>query len=137
MLRDLGDVGKELLGRIEGPFTFRLILQPLVAAALAVRAGVKDARIGRPPHLWTIMHQPEKRGQLLRETWREVRKVFILAVLIDIVYEIVVFHWVYPLQPFFVAAVLAVVPYLLLRGLVNRLARRRRSRVVERRRDAA
>jgi len=134
----LRDVGKELLGRIEGPFTFRLILQPLVAAALAVRAGIKDARAGRPPHLWTILRQPEQRRHLLSETWREVRKVFIVAVLIDIVYEIVVFRWVYPLQPFIVAAVLAVLPYLLLRGVVNRLASRRyRSKAGERRRDAA
>lgn len=133
----LRDVGKELLGRIEGPFAFRLILQPIVAAALAVRAGIKDARTGRSPHLWAIIHQPERRRDLLRETWQSVRKVFIVAVLIDIVYEIVVFRWVYPLQPFIVAVVLAVVPYLLLRGMVNRLARHHRSEVEQRRRDAA
>jgi len=133
----LRDVGKELLGRIEGPFAFRLVLQPIVATALAVRAGIKDARAGRSPHFWTIIHEPEHRGQLLRETWREVRKVFIVALLIDIVYEFVVFRWVYPLQPFIVAAVLAVLPYLLLRGLVNRLARRYRSRVKEQKRKAA
>jgi hypothetical protein len=133
----LRDVGKELLGRIEGPFAFRLVLQPIVAAALAIRTGIKDARTGRPPHLWSIVHEHERRHELLRETWREVRNVFIVAVLIDIVYEIVVFRWVYPLQPFIVATVLAVLPYLLLRGLVNRLARRYRSRVAEQKRKAA
>jgi uncharacterized MAPEG superfamily protein len=137
MLRDLGDVGKQLLGRFDGPFTFRLILQPLMATIYAVRAGLRDARAGRPPHLWTIMHQQEQRSHLLRESWREVRKVFIFAVLIDIVYEIVVFRWVYPLQPFIVATVLAVIPYLLLRSLVNRLASRYRSGAAERKRKAA
>jgi hypothetical protein len=133
----LRDVGEELLGRIEGPFAFRLVLQPIVAAALAIRAGIKDARTGRSPHMWSIIHEPERRRQLLRETWREIKKVFIVAVLIDVVYEFVVFRWVYPLQPFIVAAVLAVLPYLLLRGLVNRLARRYRSGVAERKRKAA
>jgi hypothetical protein len=137
MLRDLSDVGKQLLGRFDGPFTFRLILQPIVAAALAIRSGIKDARAGRPPHLWAIKNQPERRLELLRETWREVRKVFIFAVLIDVVYEIVVFHTVYPLQPFIVAAVLAVIPYLALRGVVNRLVRRFRSEDAERKRKAA
>jgi predicted PurR-regulated permease PerM len=66
-----------------------------------------------------------------------VGKVFLVAVLIDVVYEIVVFRWVYPLQPFLVAIVLAVIPYLLIRGPVNRLARRRRPRVTAKKRDAA
>jgi hypothetical protein len=136
MLRDLSDVGKQLLGRFEGPFTFRLILQPIVAAALAIRSGIKDARLGRPPHLWAIKNQPQRRAELLRETWRDVRKVFIFAVLIDVVYEIVVFHAVYPLQPLIVAAVLAVIPYLALRGVVNRIVSGR-SKVEEEKRKAA
>ena len=136
MLRDLSDVGKQLLGRVEGPFTFRLILQPIVAAALAIRSGIKDARVGRPPHLWAIKNQPQRRLELLRETWRDVRKVFIFAVLIDVVYEVVVFHTVYPLQPFIVAAVLAVIPYLALRGVVNRLVRRRLKVAGEKRKAA-
>jgi hypothetical protein len=136
MLRDLSDVGKQLLGRFEGPFTFRLILQPIVAAALAIRSGIKDARLGRPPHLWAIKNQPQRRAELLRETWRDVRKVFIFAVLIDVVYEIVVFHTVYPLQPLIVAAVLAVIPYPALRGVVNRIVSGR-SKVEEEKRKAA
>ena len=38
-----------LIGRIEGPLTLRLVLQPTMASFLAVRAGLKDARsAGRP-----------------------------------------------------------------------------------------
>ena len=133
----LRNVGRELIGRVEGPLSFRFILQPIVAVALAIRAGLKDARAGRPPHLWAIVHDPLHRRDLLGETWKEVRNVFILAVIIDVVYEFVVFRWVYPLQPFIVATLLAAVPYLCVRGLVNRLARRRRSEAEGRRRDAA
>jgi hypothetical protein len=130
-------VWSELIGRVDGPFAFRIIIQPIVAAILAVRAGLRDAREGRPPHLWAILTDPTHRSGLLRDTWREVRKVFIAAVIIDVVYEIVVFRWVYPVQPFMVAIVLAVIPYLVIRGLVNRLARRHQPRVEEHKRDAA
>lgn len=32
-----------------------------------------------------------------------MRNVFIAAVIIDVIYEIIVFRWVYPIQPFIVA----------------------------------
>jgi hypothetical protein len=38
----------DLVGRLTGPMTFRLILQPLMAILIAVRDGVKDAREDRP-----------------------------------------------------------------------------------------
>jgi hypothetical protein len=131
------NVWRELIGRVDGPFAFRFALQPIVAALLAVRAGLKDARAGRPPHLWTIVTDARNRRGLLWETWREVRKVFIAAVIIDVVYEFVVFRRVYPIQPFIVALVLAVIPYILIRGPVDRLARRYQPIAKEKKRDAA
>lgn len=133
----LRNVGRELIGRVDGPFAFRMFIQPAVAAFLAVRAGLRDARAGRTPHLWAIMTDATNRRGLLRETWKELRNVFIAAVIIDVVYEIVVFRRVYPIQPFIVAVVLAVLPYLAIRGLVNRLARRHQPIAEEKKRDAA
>lgn len=130
-------VWSDLIGRVDGPFAFRLIIQPIVASILAVRAGLKDAREGRTPHFWAIVTDPVRRRALLLETWRQVAKVFIAAVTIDVIYEIVVFRWVYPVQALIVATVLAVVPYLVIRGPVNRLARRHSPRVEEKKRDAA
>ena len=115
-----------LVDRVGGPMTFRLILQPLMATLLAVRAGLKDAREGRPPYLWTIITDPSQRVDLLREGWRSIARVFILAVVMDLIYEWVMGRYFYPLETFIVAIVLAVVPYLVLRGPVNRIARRRR-----------
>jgi hypothetical protein len=51
-----------------------------------------------------------------------VAKVFVVAVLIDIAYQWIVFRWVYPLEALVVAFLLACVPYLLVRGPANRLA---------------
>ena len=44
-----------LIGRLSGPLTPRLFLQPAVAIFLAVRDGVKDAREQRPPHFLRIV----------------------------------------------------------------------------------
>jgi hypothetical protein len=59
---------------------------------------------------------------LLRSGWKSVAKVFTMAVVLDVVYQLIVARWVYPLESVIVAFVLACVPYLLLRGPVNRIA---------------
>ncbi len=113
-----------LVGRIDGPLKFRLILQPCVATFFAIRAGLQDAREKRAPYFWAIFTEPERRGELLREGWQAVMKVFILAVLMDLVYQYLILGWLYPVAALFVAFMLAFVPYLLIRGPVNRIARR-------------
>ena len=114
----------ELGGRIGGPMTFRLILQPTIATLVALRAGLKDAREGRPAYFWTLLTGRGQRIALLREGWRAIFKIFILAVIMDVIYELIVLGWIYPFENLLVATILAVVPYLLIRGPVNRLARR-------------
>jgi hypothetical protein len=47
-----------------------------------------------------------------------------LGALIDLIYQLMVFRRVYPLQLVVVVLILAFVPYLLLRGPVKRIARR-------------
>ena len=114
---------ENLIDRVSGPMKFRLILQPIVAAILATRAGLKDAREGRPPYFWAIFTDPLHRRKLLQEGWKAVAKVFVVAVIIDFVYQVVVFRWFYPGEAFIVAAVLALMPYLFIRGPVNRIVR--------------
>lgn len=112
--------------RIGGPMTFRIILQPLMASILAIRAGLKDAKEGQPPYLWTILTDAGQRGDLIRHGWKSVARVFFLAIIMDVIYQLIVLRWVYPLELLLIAVLLAVVPYLLLRGPVNRLVRRLR-----------
>ncbi len=116
----------DLVGRLTGPLTMRLFLQPAVAAFFAIRDGIKDAREGRPPHFWRLLTgPPEARRRRLQEGWKAVAKVFIMAIVLDCLYQVIVFRWVYPFEALVVAFVLAYLPYLLLRGLVNRLLRAR------------
>jgi len=115
-------VWMNLGGRVGGAMTFRLILQPTMAALLALRAGLKDAREGRPPYLWTVLTDPAHRLDLLREGWKGIARVFFLAVIMDAIYQLIVARWIYPLELVIVAILLAVVPYVLIRGPVNRIA---------------
>ncbi len=117
-------VWTNLMDRVGGPMTFRVILQPTMAVLLAVRAGLKDAREGRPPYLWTILTDPEERDGLLREGWKSTARVFLLAVIMDVIYQLIVQHWIYPGEVLIVAVLLAIVPYLLIRGPVTRVAER-------------
>jgi hypothetical protein len=116
----------DLAGRITGPMSFRLVLQPAMAIFLAIRAGLQDAREGRPAYFRTILTNPGDRRGLLREGWSAVAKVFLAAVLIDVVYQFLVLRFVYPGEALLVAFILAFLPYLLVRGFVNRLAQTRR-----------
>ena len=52
-------------------------------------------------------------------------KVFMLALALDVVYQIVELRFVYPGEAVIVAFLLAIVPYLILRGLVTRLMSRK------------
>jgi hypothetical protein len=115
-------VWENLVGRVNGPMHFRLLLQPTMAAIFAIRAGMKDAREGRPAYFWSILAEPSAR-KMITEGWQDVAKVFMMAMIIDAVYQLFVLRWFYPLDALIVAIVLAIVPYLLIRGPVNRIAR--------------
>jgi len=110
------------------PLAFRYILQPTVAAFYAWRVGRKDADEGRPPFLQALLLEPARRRALLLEGWSHVSKVFILAMVMDAIYQFITVRWFYPFEALMVAVILAVLPYMLLRGLVNRLFRARRLR---------
>jgi hypothetical protein len=112
-----------LIGRIGGPMTFRLVLQPTVAICFAIRGRIRDAREERRPHAWVILTDSTRRKELLRESWEDVAKVFLAAVIIDFIYQVTEFRWFYPEEALIVAAFLALLPYFLLRGLRNRIAR--------------
>ena len=116
-------VWDNLMARASGPMNFRLIIQPAVASFLAIRAGLKDAREGRPTFLWTAVTNRAHRPELFRQGRNDVGKVFALAVLLDAIYQLIVQRGVYVLELVIVATSLAVVPYILLRGPVSRIAK--------------
>jgi hypothetical protein len=121
---------EDLMARDSGPFHVRLIIQPLVATFLAIRAGWADAREGRPIFFWTLAREPAQTRLMLRNLWRIAGKVFLVALVLDALYQIIVLHWIYPIQALIVATLLAFVPCMVVRAVGNRIvtmARRRQS----------
>lgn len=115
---------EDIFGRTSaGPFKLRFILQPTMATIFAIRAGLRDGREGRPPYLKTLVSDRSARHVLLKEAWKDVGKMFVMALVLDVAYQIIMFHTVYPLQSLFLAFALAIVPYVVLRGPVSRIAR--------------
>ena len=118
----------DFLARFDGPLHFRLFVQPLMAIVFAVRDGTRDARDGRSAYLWTLLTDSAQRRYLLESGWKGISKVFVLAVVLDVVYQLIVWREVKPLQALLTAAVLALIPYALLRGPVNRAVGSSRTR---------
>jgi hypothetical protein len=119
------------LPRLDGPLHFRFIFQPLMAIIFATIDGIKDAKMGRAPYFWDIVKNPAKRRQLLILGWERFGKIFILAVVLDLIYQIKVYHFWYPGETLAVAILLAVLPYVIVRGPVNRIFSWRRNRLAQ------
>ena len=79
----------QLIAQPSGPLAFRFILQPVMAAILAIRDGLKDARTGRPPFSRTIWSDPSQRAAYLREGLKRVSRVIVFAFVMDAIYQVI------------------------------------------------
>jgi hypothetical protein len=111
----------EWFARIDGPLSFRLILQPIVAFVLGYRDGLRDWTNGDPPYFWNLSQVlPQERAALVRDGFESIGKVFVIAALLDGLFQYLVTGTVSLAGTFSVAVILAILPYLLSRGAVNR-----------------
>lgn len=115
-------IWQDLAGRPGGPFSFRFVLQPVMASLLAVRDGIKDASTGRSPYFWTVLWDAKARSDRLREGVLATARIIALGLAIDAIYQLKVFGAFRPVEAVVVALGLAFVPYLLIRGPAARLA---------------
>jgi len=114
----------QLIAQPHGPLAFRLVLQPLMATILAVIDGVKDARAGRPLYTWALLTDPAHRASYLREGLKRVSRVIIFAFVMDAIYQFIVLRRFYLGEALVTVFVVAVLPYLVIRGPIARIARR-------------
>jgi hypothetical protein len=98
------------------PTHFRLFLQPAMAAIFAVTDGIRDARNGEAAYFLALCTEPTERHRRIRTGWKSVGRVFILAIMMDVIYQVVVLHLVHPDEALLMAVGLAFVPYLVLGG---------------------
>jgi hypothetical protein len=121
----LGRLWTDILDRPSGPMTFRFILQPTMAIIAALRDGFHDARLGRRPYIWALIHGVRDSGGRSGRLWEGIvstARILILGVVMDIIYQWKVLDTFYPGQSAVIAILLAFIPYLLLRGPFERIA---------------
>ena len=114
---------EQLFGRASGPLQFRLVVMPTVVTLLAIRAGFRDAREGQPAFLWGIISDPNRRRQRMLAAWKDIARIFIVAIVLDTAYQVMVLRAFHVVQALIVAVACAIVPYVLFRGPTTRLAR--------------
>ncbi len=113
---------EELPQRFTGPGRLRFILQPIVAIFLGIRGGLHDARAGHPPYLFGLLFGSEHRRELIRSTIAAVRNLLAVGIIMDIVFQLVLYHSVHPGAAAVVGPILICLPYALARALTTRLA---------------
>ena len=117
--RFLADIPKRLVG----PGRFRFILQPALATFLGIRAGIADARAGRPPYLLALVRGTGARRELVMSGLRAIVNLLLMGILLDTVFQWVILGTAYPGAALVVGPVLIGFPYSLSRALANRTAR--------------
>ena len=125
--------GHAMLARVEGPMKFRVVLQPCMALFLAIRGGLKDARDCKPTYFWGLFTDKGEREAMLKEGWKSISRVFFLAIAMDIIYQLIEHQRLLIVEAILVAVILAIIPYLIVRGPVNRIACRREHKVTKER----
>src|SRR5262249_26210573 len=114
-----GRLGHDLPRGPDEPMRFRFILQPVMAAIVAIRAGLEDVRAGRKPYFWMALGVTR-----LREGLNATARIILLGIVMDAMYQIIVLGRFYPGEAVIIALLLAFVPYLLLRGPAAPIGRR-------------
>jgi hypothetical protein len=87
---------EELPQRFTGPGRLRFILQPMTAILLGIRGGLRDAKSGNPPYLFGLLFGAESRRELLRSGVAAVRNLVALGIIMDIVFQLIIYHSVHP-----------------------------------------
>ena len=128
MLELLQRIWENRLARTEGPLNLRFLIQPTISIIFAIRAGIRDAKSGTTPYLMRLAKsKKEERKTVAKEIWRDVGKIFIVGTVLDVIYQLIlsfqphVKDQFYPFESLLVAFVLAILPYMILRGPINRL----------------
>jgi hypothetical protein len=96
----------------------------------AIRASIRDSKTNTVPFLWRYVFSKGTRAEVGKDAWKDIGKVFIVCTILDIIYQLIVIfklktkEMFYPLESIIVAILLAIIPYILIRGPLNRVIRK-------------
>lgn len=114
---------QDVMDRSHGPMTFRFFLQPTMATIAALHDGIGDARAGRRPYLHTILNDASARSGRVWEGLFSISRIILLGFAMDAIYQWRVLGTFYPGEAVAITLILAVIPYVILRGPIDRIAR--------------
>lgn len=114
----------DIVGRTDGPMTFRFFLQPVMAFLAALQDGIRDARLGHKSFFWTAIWDPSQPAGRLREGLVATARIMLLGIGMDVIYQHMVFQTFSPVEALLLALLLAVIPYFIFRWIVEFVARR-------------
>jgi hypothetical protein len=113
----------DVFGRLHGPMTLRFYLQPTLALVAALKDGIKDVRSGHKAFFWTALRDPTQRSGRLREGLASTSQMALIGLAMDLIYQFRVFDRFHPVEAVMMVLLLAVIPYFVLRWIVERVAR--------------
>jgi hypothetical protein len=105
----------EVVSRTTGPLALRFLLEPFMAAALAICDGMRNARSKR------FLPGAAKDQKPFLEGTSIASRVFFIVIGMDVIYHYVVLTAVRPLQAVTVGFLLACISYVLVRGRAARI----------------
>jgi hypothetical protein len=112
---------EELPRRFTGSGRLRFILQPTVAIVLGIRGGLADAKAGNVPYLFGLILGAGRRRELLRSGVAAIRNLVALGIMMDIVFQLVLYRSVHPGAALVVGSILICLPYAVSRALTTRV----------------
>jgi len=115
---------EELPQRFTGPGRLRFILQPILAIVLGIRGGLADAKAGNPAYLFGLLFGAGRRKELLRTGVEAIGTLLAMGIILDVVFQLVIYHSVHPGAAVVIGPILICFPYAVSRALTTRLARR-------------
>ena len=114
---------EELPRRFTESGRFRFILQPTIAVILGICGGLADAKAGNPPFLWSLIFHKKRRKELLLSGLSHISNLLALGIILDVIFQFVLYKQVHPGAALVVGPILICLPYAASRALSNRLAR--------------
>ncbi len=95
----------------------------MIAIILGVYGGMADAKAGNPPYLWRLISHAKRSKELLISGFAAISNLLAFGIILDVVFQFVLYKAVHPGAALIVGPILICVPYAVSRALTNRLSR--------------
>lgn len=112
---------EDLWARLSGPGRIRFVLQPTAAVLVGMRDGKRDSRTRCPPFLSGLAFRRTHRRELWRTAIASVRDLVAIAIILDIISQMLIFREIHPGASLLLGPVLIAVPYSISRAFTNRI----------------